>query len=106
MLNARIKEYGLDKVLEAIENIRYSRFLKGQNNKNWTITFDWLIKPNNFTKVLEGNYRDKGDSNNGALNRILSQVRKNQNTTSTVTNSYKCDKCKDTTWLLNDEGRL
>ena len=67
LLNARIKEYGLDKVLEAIENIRYSRFLKGQNNKNWTITFDWLIKPNNFTKVLEGNYRDKGDSNNGGI---------------------------------------
>ena len=67
LLNARIKEYGLDTVLEAIENIRYSSFLKGQNNKNWTITFDWLIKPNNFTKVLEGNYRDKGDSNNGGV---------------------------------------
>ena len=67
LLNARIKEYGLDIVLEAIENIRYSSFLKGQNNKNWTITFDWLIKPNNFTKVLEGNYRDKGDSNNGGI---------------------------------------
>ena len=67
LLNARIKEYGLDTVLEAIENIRYSSFLKGQNNKNWTITFDWLIKPNNFTKVLEGNYRDKGDSNNGGI---------------------------------------
>lgn len=67
LLNARIKEYGLDTVLEAIENIKYSSFLKGQNNKNWTITFDWLIKPNNFTKVLEGNYRDKGDSNNGSI---------------------------------------
>lgn len=67
LLNARIKEYGLDIVLETIENIRYSSFLKGQNNKNWTITFDWLIKPNNFTKVLEGNYRDKGDSNNGGI---------------------------------------
>lgn len=67
LLNARIKEYGLDTVLEAIENIRYSSFLKGQNNKNWTIRFDWLIKPNNFIKILEGNYRDKGDSNNGSV---------------------------------------
>lgn len=67
LLNARIKEYGLDTVLEAIENIRYSRFLKGQNNKNWTITFDWLIKPNNFIKVFEGNYRDKGGSDNGSV---------------------------------------
>ena len=35
----------------------------------------------------------------------MKQVRENQNTTSTVTNSYKCAKCKDTTWLLNDEGK-
>lgn len=59
ILNARIKEYGIDNILEAIKNINKSSFLKGQNNKNWTITFDWFIKPNNFPKVLEGNYIDK-----------------------------------------------
>jgi DNA-binding HxlR family transcriptional regulator len=59
LLNARIKEYGEDKVIKAIENIKLSNFLKGQNNKNWTITFDWFIKPNNFIKVLEGNYADR-----------------------------------------------
>lgn len=58
MLNARINEYGIKKVVEAIENIEKSSFLRGQNNKNWIITFDWLIKPNNFIKVLEGNYDD------------------------------------------------
>ena len=40
--------------------------IKGQNNRNWTITFDWLIKPNNFIKVLEGNYDDK--ENKGGVN--------------------------------------
>ncbi|MBY6778563.1 hypothetical protein HYH39_06345 [Clostridium botulinum] len=59
LLQARIKEYGEEKVLQAIENIKDSSFLKGQNGKSWTITFDWLIKPNNFVKVLEGNYKDK-----------------------------------------------
>ncbi|WP_052406639.1 phage replisome organizer N-terminal domain-containing protein [Clostridium culturomicium] len=59
LLNARIKEYGLDGVLEAIENIKSSCFLRGQNKDNWIIVFDWLIKPNNFKKVLEGNYKDK-----------------------------------------------
>lgn len=59
LLNARIKEYGTDGVLEAIENIKTSSFLKGQNKTCWTIAFDWLIKPNNFIKVLEGNYKDK-----------------------------------------------
>lgn len=59
LLNARIKDYGIDGVLEAIENIKTSSFLRGQNKTCWTIAFDWLIKPNNFIKVLEGNYKDK-----------------------------------------------
>lgn len=64
LLNVRIKDYGIDGVLQAINNIKESSFLKGQNNKNWTITFDWLIKPSNFIKVLEGNYTDKEDGIN------------------------------------------
>ena len=63
MLRSRIREYGLDAVLEAVEKIRKSSFLKGQNAKGWIITFDWFVKPNNFPKVLEGNYdggRGKG----------------------------------------------
>lgn len=60
LLKARIKEHGLDTVLSTIEGIKESSFLKGQNNKGWTITFDWFVKPNNFIKVLEGNYMDKG----------------------------------------------
>ncbi|ACD50980.1 helix-turn-helix domain-containing protein [Clostridium botulinum] len=59
LLNARIKEYGIENVLKAISNIQNSSFLKGQNNKSWVITFDWLIKPNNFIKVLEGNYKEQ-----------------------------------------------
>lgn len=63
MLNTRIKDYGENRVLEAIENIKHSSFLKGQNDRNWIITFDWLVKPNNFIKVLEGNYSDKQGNN-------------------------------------------
>ncbi len=33
-----------------------SPFLKGQNNRNWTAKFDWLIKDANMAKVLDGNY--------------------------------------------------
>jgi hypothetical protein len=36
-----------------------SSFLKGSNDRNWTATFDWLIKDANMPKVLEGNYDDK-----------------------------------------------
>ena len=55
-LNARYKEFGAEKMLEAIDNIPKSDFLCGKNNRGWIITFDWFVKPNNFIKVLEGNY--------------------------------------------------
>ena len=57
LLRARIREYGIEKVLEAIGRIRGSTFLQGE--KGWVITFDWFIKPNNFPKVLEGNYDER-----------------------------------------------
>ena len=62
LLKNRIKEYGTDEILRAIENVRNSAFLKGQNKQGWIITFDWFIRPNNFPKVLDGNYKDGSGS--------------------------------------------
>ena len=59
-LHKRIADYGLDEVLRAVEKVRASRFLNGDNNKGWTITFDWFLRPNNFPKVLDGNYDNRG----------------------------------------------
>lgn len=61
MLKARINEHGLDTVIKAIKNIDNSKFLKGYVS-DFRITIDWFIKPNNFIKVLEGNYNDKKQS--------------------------------------------
>lgn len=36
-----------------------SRFLTGDNEKNWKANFDWLINENNMIKVLEGTYDKK-----------------------------------------------
>lgn len=58
-LKARISEYGIDNILKAIENIRASDFLQGKNKNGWVITFDWFVLPNNFPKVLEGNYSNR-----------------------------------------------
>lgn len=33
-----------------------SPFLCGENGRNWSANFDWLIEPGNMIKVLEGNY--------------------------------------------------
>lgn len=61
LLRARIKEYGEEEILKAISNIKTSTFLRGQNSRGWIVSFDWFIKPNNFIKVLEGKYEDKGE---------------------------------------------
>ena len=53
MLKQRIEEYSLNDVLKAIENVRNSDFL---TNKWKGFNFEWFVKPNNFPKVLEGNY--------------------------------------------------
>ena len=58
-VKARIKEVGEEEFYKAIESINHSSFLKGNNDRGWTINFDWFINPNNFTKVIEGNYIDK-----------------------------------------------
>lgn len=63
---ARWKEYGGDIAVftTLFTMAEESTFLKGGNERNWQATFDWLLKQANMAKVLEGNYRDKGDARN------------------------------------------
>ena len=58
MLKARLGEYGIDAVLEAINLVSQSPFLLGRVT-DFVITFDWFVKPNNFIKVYEGNYSNR-----------------------------------------------
>lgn len=60
MVRKRIVDYGVAKVVEAVQRANQSQFLKGFNSKGWTADFDWFIKPSNFQKVLEGNYDNRG----------------------------------------------
>lgn len=79
-VKARIRQNHMDDILEAIENIRHSSFLQGQNKEGWMITFDWFLKPGNFAKVFEGNYLDKSG------NKPQSYMEKIQNRVSEVDN--------------------
>lgn len=58
-IKARLKTYSLEDFKLLFENTEASSFLKGKNDRNWTATFDWLLKDSNMAKVLEGNYADK-----------------------------------------------
>lgn len=58
-INARCREYGKNAIFEAISKAAKSDFLNGKNNRGWVADFDWIFRPNNFPKVLEGNYDNK-----------------------------------------------
>ena len=62
-IKARLNTYTIDDFKLCFENAEASAFLKGGNNRNWTATFDWLIKDTNMAKVLDGNYADKTNNN-------------------------------------------
>ena len=76
-LTARLKQYGLTDVLKAVDNIRHSDFLQGKidSKRKWVITFDWFVLPNNFPKVLEGQYsNDDSKSNDKPMSKSEQQI--------------------------------
>ncbi len=58
-IKARLKTYSYDDFKTLFEKAEASDFLKGKNNKDWSATFDWLIKDSNMAKVLDGNYDNR-----------------------------------------------
>ena len=58
-IRARLKVYTPDDFKKMFEMAESSSFLKGANSRNWSATFDWLIKDSNMAKVLDGNYQDR-----------------------------------------------
>lgn len=55
---ARFREYGREAIAQAIANAANSSFLNGGGNQGFIADFDWIFRPNNFPKVLEGNYNN------------------------------------------------
>lgn len=58
-IKARATQYGKQAVFDVFQLVLKSEFLLGNNDKNWKCDFDWIFKPTNFTKILEGNYNGK-----------------------------------------------
>jgi predicted phage replisome organizer len=63
-IKARLNTYSVDDFKLLFEKAENSDFLKGGNDRNWSATFDWLIKDSNMAKVLEGNYDGKSKKPN------------------------------------------
>ena len=58
-IKARLRTYTVDDFKTMFERAEASDFLKGCNNRNWSPTFDWMIKDVNMAKILDGNYDNK-----------------------------------------------
>lgn len=56
----RVKEYGGWEKL--FKTVQHSDFLTGRNGAWTNCGFDWIFKPANLTKIMEGNYRNKDES--------------------------------------------
>lgn len=50
--------YTLEDFKKVFVKAEGSSFLKGRNDRNWTASFDWLIRDSSMAKVLDGNYDD------------------------------------------------
>lgn len=42
--------------ISLVQRINKSKLLLGENGRGWRCDFDWVMNPNNLTKIIEGNY--------------------------------------------------
>lgn len=71
LLNACLKEFGKDALFTVIHKAAASSFLNDGARISFLASFDWIFKPSNFRKILEGNYDDYvkfNKNNHGADN--------------------------------------
>lgn len=74
-IRARLNQYTIEDFKRLFAMAEESSFLKGQNGRDWSANFDWLIKDSNMAKVLDGNYVDKkGGDTTGTDNQSRGQA--------------------------------
>jgi hypothetical protein len=65
---ARIRDEGVDRILQATERIPQSSFLRGATG-NWSgASVEFFLRPDTVTRILEGKYDDRSrpsDDSNG-----------------------------------------
>lgn len=58
-INARFAEFGIEKITEALRKAGNSEFMNGKNAHLWRADLEWIMRPENFVKVLECKYDNK-----------------------------------------------
>lgn len=62
----RLKEYTLDDFRKVFAKVENTAFLRGENERGFMATIDWLLKEGNIAKVLDGNYDDRPNKQRAA----------------------------------------
>jgi hypothetical protein len=57
-VKARLEENGVQSLTVVMKNVSESQFLQGKNDHGWRADFDWIFRPANYLKILEGNYNN------------------------------------------------
>jgi len=58
-IKARASDFSFEAIGQVFEMTEESDFLTGKNERGWVANFDWILKPTNFSKIKEGNYKNK-----------------------------------------------
>ncbi len=69
-LTLRIKEVGLIELGNVFKKVSESSFLNGDNDRNWTADFDWILLPKNFQKIIEDKYINKNGKQNSSSSNV------------------------------------
>lgn len=73
------KQYGKKSIQVVIEKTRDSDFLQGENKEGWIASFDWILKPANFLKILEDNYANRENLRSSHSQRTDADLKKSAN---------------------------
>lgn len=66
-LLARLREYGKEALAAVVKKAAASDFLNGGGSRGFVADFEWLFRPNNFPRILEGTYDNRPQQSTSQL---------------------------------------
>ncbi len=74
-----LQQYSIQQFRTMFEKAESSAYLKGENCYNWKADFEWMLKDDKFTKILNGFYDDR-KTNKSDNNKVNPMTENEENT--------------------------
>lgn len=65
VIKTRLKDGGIEQMRIVFNKVQESDYLNGRTGNSWQATFDWVLKAENWVKVIDGNYDNKEQASAG-----------------------------------------